>query len=283
MSIASKPRSSSARIAVERPAPAGPLMMTICCPASGLPASVTSLPRAQHASVLASLWKGAAVLHDKWSTRRSRFGTSSTANQFKVDSQVRDCRTLWHSCRGRALEVDRERPAAPRAPPAGAGCRRRAPRSARRSSPAPARAARRRRAAASPGRRRPAPPRARSAPAPSADLPAARGAEEQHPAAAERDRRGREAISDSSNSAIARRLLSLRRDANATEHRTQQDRDIRRPEFRRIRISPLTYSANERRRLACYTGRIGSRAAPRQASRWQGNSLIGWRDAGQGV
>ncbi len=65
LSMASNPMSSSASIAVVRPAPAGPLTITICCACSGRPASVTAYPARKQTCLPVSVGKSVAVLHEK--------------------------------------------------------------------------------------------------------------------------------------------------------------------------------------------------------------------------
>ena len=87
----------------------------MCCPCSERPASVTSLPRAQQPvrACLSPERRGRSAR--KWSTRRQDLGIRPAEINSISHSQVRDCHSLWHSCRGRR---GRGRPPAPAALPA---------------------------------------------------------------------------------------------------------------------------------------------------------------------
>ena len=232
LSIASKPRSSSAPIAVERPAPAGPLMMTMCCPAQGVlprspctpcPTNRPCLPQSGKARPFCTKMVNATI----------KIWDFAPGNQLQFDSQARDCHRLWHSCRGRA---GRDRPPASATPPAPPAARR-IPTPRASISPASRLRARgrpaRRRAARSPTRSSAtsAAPRPISASA-SADLPRP-SAENQHAPAGERHRRAMHEFADASSRLGRPRRLSLR-----TQMRKQPNTDpnslaTRRPRFRR--------------------------------------------------
>ena len=150
LSIASKPRSSSAPIAVDRPAPAGPLMMTMCCPAQGvLPQSPCTPCPTNVRACLSRERRGRSAR--KCVNASVKIWDIAPGNQFNIDSQTRDCHRLWHSCRGVG---GRGRPPAPATASGAAGSRR---------SPTP-------RASISPasasGAWRPAPPPAPTSPHP---------------------------------------------------------------------------------------------------------------------
>ena len=223
LSIASKPRSSSASIAVDRPAPGGPLMMTMCCPAQGVLPQSPCTPCPTNRPCLPQSGK-ARPFCTKTVNAASRFGTSLPEINSTSTSETRDCHRLWHSCRGSAVEVDRQRP---RPPPAhrrhAAAARGPAPRSARRAPPA------RCATSAAPGARSRTRSSATSA-APRADqrqrqrrLAGARRAENQHAAAGEGHRRAmqnRRLLVSAASSAPPFPLAHA--NANATEHRSQQ-------------------------------------------------------------
>ena len=201
-------------------------MMTMCCPCSGRPASVTSLPRAQHSvrACLSRERRGRSAR--KWSTRGQDLGPrdpKSTRCSTPRCVIVAGCGIRAAGARSRST-----------ASASGASGQRRQPQeadAARLDQPGErVRRAARRSASPRRGRARTRSSATSAAPRPisasaSADLPAPRGAENQHARARRTPPPSRAAISDSApiRRSSAGRALSLRRNAKATEHRSQQD------------------------------------------------------------